>query len=168
VPDPTTFERPTHTDPRAAEAPAELFGEMPQRVAEVRAYAAHYAAVRVDQARLAARKALMLAVVGLIGAIAAITMTITAVIYLLAGGARGIAALAGGHLWVGYLVVGVLVLGLLGGALTFGMARLKQAGQRNAARRYDKRKREQRERFGHDVEQVARAARRPVTPAGGG
>jgi hypothetical protein len=140
-------------------APAAAIGEAFARLRETRDYAAHYLSARVDALKLSARKVIVLAILGLLGAIAGAALIITSVVLLCVGIAQGLAVLFGGRAWLGNLVAALLLLGALVGGGWVVLARIRKASKERVVAAYERLKREQRDAHGTDVHQRAEQQR---------
>lgn len=86
--------------------------EIAARLAELKAFAAHLAEVKIDQLRLWSRQMFAVAIVGALCAVAAVVLVATATIYIARGTALGLSEWMGDTLWLGYLLAGILLLTL--------------------------------------------------------
>lgn len=138
--------------------PAEAFKQASARLGELKEYASLYVAAKLDGLKLTLRNIVLYAVLGLVGAIAGVTMIVTATVYLLSGlaGAIGEIALDPYEWWTGRLIVGALVLGVTFGGIFFLMKRLTGSSRKRTIEKYEDRKRTERQLYGHDVQERAR------------
>ncbi|MGD9647599.1 MAG: hypothetical protein AB7U73_17935 [Pirellulales bacterium] len=83
---------------------------------------AQYSAARADGVRLRIRRIVLLSLAGVMAALLVTTALVTCLVLALLGAAHGLAALAGGRLWVGELGVGAGLL-LSTGVLLIVVAR---------------------------------------------
>ncbi len=139
----------------APPSPAAAFAEVSQRLHELRDYAAYYLATRIDKIKLAARNAVLYALLGIVGLIVAVTVVIMSVVLLCLGIAGGLGALFGMRPWLGYLVAGMVMLGGIGLALFLGMKQIARASKKRTVNAYEQRKRQQRTDHGIDVDERA-------------
>jgi hypothetical protein len=141
--------------PPAEAAPAEAWRDAFARFGETRAYVAHYIQARIDGLKLSLRKMLMLAAVGVIGAIAGGALVVTAVVLLCVGIAQGLSTLFGGRPWLGNLVTAVLLLGVVAGVVWIGLSRMTKSSKERVVDAYERRKRREREDYGIDAHERA-------------
>ncbi len=138
------------------DAPEQTVRDAADHFSELKAYAAHYLAARIDLVKLSIRRAVIFAVMGVLGLIALIAVVVTAVVLALNGLALGLTALFRGHAWAGYLVAGILVLGLLGLGTWIGLRRMFGSSRQATVKRYEQRLQQQRQHFGgHDAAERA-------------
>src|SRR5947208_16770839 len=95
----TERERAPATDAADDPTPASAFGEVGERINEVRDYAAYYVKARVDKLKVALRNVAVMAALGIVGLIAGGALVVTAVVLLCTGIAQGLTVLFGGHAW---------------------------------------------------------------------
>jgi hypothetical protein len=111
-----------------------------QYVSEAISYGKWYLAAQADRIRSTIRNALLMAVIGIVGAIIALTVLVTATVLLCVGVANSIGMVLGGRLWAGDLITGLLVVGSLSLiALVFSRRMIRSAGQRTQAE-YEKKR----------------------------
>lgn len=120
-------------------------------IAEVREYAAHFFAARKDAARLKLRRVLVLAALGVVAALAFVTLVSAALVILLLGLAQGLGEMLGGRAWLGQVIAGAGVLVLVTAAIAVGLAALRRASFRRTVARYELRQARQRAAFGRDA-----------------
>jgi hypothetical protein len=138
------------------DAPEQTAREAVDHFSELKSYAAHYLAARIDLVKLSIRRAVIFAVLGTLGLIALIAVVVTAVVLALNGLALALTALFRGHAWAGYMVAGVLVLGLLGLGAWIGIRRMFGSSREATVKRYEKRLQQQRHELGgHDAAERA-------------
>src|SRR5688572_12630436 len=129
--DPTSTTEPRH-DPGAsngASAPADALKDAVKQLGELKTYAAHFVAAKVDGIKVSVRSLGVYAVLGIVGLIAGAAVIATSVVLLLLGAALGLSALLGTGLWSGSLIVGGVMLGLLAGGIVWGMKRLTRTAR---------------------------------------
>jgi hypothetical protein len=143
-------------NPADAESASQAFGDATRRIAEIREYILYYLAVQADSARLAARKAIFLVVLGILGLLTAGSAVVVAVVLLMSGIAGGIGEALGKRFWLGDVIVGIVFLGALAIAGKFGLSMMTGSSRKTTVQKYELRKHEQRVQFGHDVKQRAR------------
>jgi hypothetical protein len=125
------------------------------KLAELKEYAAYYAAVRVDMLKVTVRNIGIYAGLGIIGLIAAGAMVVTAVVLLLQGIAGAIAQLIPKFPWLGNLITAVLVLGVMAAGIIIVMKKLTGTFRSQTVKKYEDRLRRERQQFGHDVQDRA-------------
>ncbi|HSV14737.1 MAG TPA: phage holin family protein [Tepidisphaeraceae bacterium] len=142
--------------------PASAFGEMGERISEMRDYAAYYVKARVDKIKAALRNILVMAALGIVGLIAGGALVVTAVVLLCTGIAQGLTALFGGHAWAGNLVTAVLLLGMIGIVAYVALTKITKTSKERMVHAYEQLKREQRADHGTDVHERAEEQRAGV------
>lgn len=130
-----------------------------KHLTELREYISYYLASSADSVKLSVRSALIKAVMGIVGLLAASAVVITAAVLLLTGMAHGLAVLFGNRLWAGELTTGVVVLAATAAGVYLGVSRLTKSSRRKTIEKYERRQDQQRAAFGHDVHQRAQQAR---------
>ncbi len=131
---------------------------MLNRVAEMRAFAAHYSAARIDRLRLSMRDAAMTGAGLIVAGILAGAAGVVAIVLVLEGLTDGLTLLLDGRVWAAELIVGVVVLVILGAAGWLAYASANARLRRNRIAKYEARKTEQRLKFGRDVDSAAGTA----------
>lgn len=127
-----------------------------KQLAEAIEYLAYMLATQVDRVKLKIRNIVLMAVLGVIGAAAAMALVVCTVWLLLSGIAGGLGELVfGDRPWLGGIVVSVVI--LLAGALAGWIVyrRVQKSGLKATRDRYQKRQAEQRTRFGREVDEAA-------------
>jgi hypothetical protein len=137
-------------------APEEALGDALRRVGELKAYAAHFVAAKLDALKVTGRNIAVYAVLGVIGVLTAGTLVITAVVLAMRGLAEAIAAALGGRQWAGDLIVGFGFVLLLGLGVWIGMKILFKSLRQGTEKKYESKRRIQQAEFGHDVHDRAR------------
>jgi hypothetical protein len=123
---------------------------------ELKEYAGHYVAAKIDGFRRTVRNLGLYAALGVLGLIVGGAVLATAAGLIIVGLAEGLGRLFGYRYWLGDIVAGVVVLGAIAASVWFMMNKLTGSWHAQTVKKYEERKRSQRERFGHDV--TARAA----------
>ncbi|HLL88918.1 MAG TPA: hypothetical protein VK324_06420, partial [Tepidisphaeraceae bacterium] len=99
---------------------SDAFRQAMAAAGELKDYATYYLSAKVDGLKVGVRNLALYAGLGIVGAVAGVTMIAYATVLLLGGIADGLGRLFGGHYWLGHLLVGLLVLGgVFGGGLWF-------------------------------------------------
>ena len=147
-PDPATHPMPP------PDSPAEAWREGFAKLAEIRAYFAHFVAAKIDGIKVSLRNAGIYAALGVVGLIALAAVIATTVALLLVGIAGALGA-AVGHVWLGQIITGVLMLILLGVGVMVGMGIVNKSFRSKTVQKYEERKRQERIRFGRDVEHAS-------------
>lgn len=108
-------------DEPSSETDSDPLVDIAARLAELKTFAAHLAEVKVDQARLWTKQALVAIVVWGFVSLAAVVVVSVSVLYIARGAALGFSALFGNRPWIGYLLAGTLLLTLfaLGGTALY-------------------------------------------------
>ena len=124
-------------------------------VAELKEYAGHFAAAKVDAVKASVRNIVIYAVLGVLGLFVGSTIIITGTVLLLTGISNGIGAIFPPRLhFIGPLVVGLIVLGGLAGAALFILKKFGSSSKKQTIDKYESRQAAQRAQFGRDVEHV--------------
>jgi hypothetical protein len=150
-PPPTDSEQPQDPNP----PPAEAIGEAFSRLAELKEFAAYYAAARLDAWKASARNMGIYAGLGLLALVAAAALVVTAVVLLLRGISGAFAQLFSGHPWLGDVITSVLFLLLIAAGAIIGMKLLSRWFHSNTVAKYESRQSRQRQQFGRDVRHEA-------------
>jgi hypothetical protein len=132
-------------------APEEALGDALRRIGELKSYAAHYVAAKLDALKASGRKLAIYAALGLLGALVGAAVIITAVVLGLRGLAEAIGAALGERQWAGVHIVGFGLLLLLGLGAWIGMRIVFKAMRRGTESKYESKRRIQQAQFGHDV-----------------
>jgi len=150
--------RPEQTDepPRSHVPPSQSFHEAMEKLAELKEYAAYYAAVRLDMIKVTIRNLGIMAGLGVVGLIAAGAMVVTAIVLLLEGIAGAFAQLIPKFPWLGDIITGVLFLGVMAGGIVIVMKKLTGTFRSQTVKKYEDRQRSERQQFGHDVHDRAK------------
>ncbi len=135
--------------------PADAFRDLKARLAEVMEYVNYYVSARLDAYKATARKAGVLAAIGVIGLLAMSSFIVTTMVLFCIGVAGMLTAAFGGRAWAGNLVTSILFLALLAGGVWFGYRKLTRASRERTLAKYAKRQQQQRAQFGTDVERRA-------------
>jgi hypothetical protein len=150
-------------DAKPGKPPAGAFQDLAKDIRELREYAAHFLAAKVDGAKAKARAIALKIALGLAALLFAAVLVSTSIVILLAGLANGAAVLFGDRLWAGQLLVGGVLLGLVVGAV-FWVLRSSRQVPKKLKQKYERRHAQQRAQFGHDVHEEA-SDRAPVPGA---
>lgn len=131
------------------------------RLRELKEYASYFAAAKVDEYKVSARKAAMAKGTAVAAAVVACAAAVTAVVMLLDGVAQGVATLAvhwigPGWQWLGRTLVGLVVLGTGTVAALLGPKWMSRRARRKLMAKYGARQHRQRAKYGHDVAERAR------------
>lgn len=122
-------------------------------IAELKEYAGHFAAAKIDAVKASVRNVVMYAVLGVLGLCVGATIVVTACVLLLLGVANGIGAIFPPRLhFIGPLVVGLIVLGALAGGAMFMLKKFGASSKKQVIDKYEARQAAQRAHFGRDVE----------------
>jgi hypothetical protein len=116
-------DRQDQQSPKTEQPEHARFGDFAPSAAYLHQLNAHlrqYASLEIDRLKLKVRKAVVLAVLGLVVAMVGTAVLIAAVVLVLQGLAQAIAAALGDTMWAGNLIVGVGVFAIL--ALGVGAA----------------------------------------------
>jgi len=129
-------DRDGHADGRS---PYAAFGDLLDDIRTLRAYIAHYAAARIDQAKVSGQRLALLALAGLLALVALLVAWSTAVVLILAGAAGGVAA-ATGSVWIGCIVAGAGFLFLKAAGIAAAVALWRRSQRRSLAEKYRERR----------------------------
>jgi hypothetical protein len=148
----------SHDGPESVASAKEAFSVAGDRFRELKSHLSYAAEVKLDQVKAAVRSALIFTLLGIVAAIAAAGLVVTAVVLLCMGIASAITALTH-SVWIGDITAAVLILGGVVLAVYIGINRLTKASYANMVKKYESRRREQKSEFGHDVGDRAAAQR---------
>jgi hypothetical protein len=148
-----------HEDgPKGLEPPLPL-GGIVQQVRELVEHANLYVEARKDMLRAALRSLVWKAILGVVGAVAGVTLIIVSVVYLMSGIAHGLGWLFGDRYWLGELVTAAVVFLILGIGSVVGIKLLTKSARERTVKKYERRQQAQRERFGHSTADRAQQLR---------
>jgi hypothetical protein len=150
-PFPPAASPPHSADEEGKNPAAEAFHRIKGDIDELKAYAGHYIAARIDGIKRTVRNIGLYAALGVLGLIAGGAIVATAAGLLIVGLAELLTWLFGGRAWLGDIVTGLLVLGVIGAGAWWMMNKLTNTWRSQTVKKYEQRKQSQRERFGHDV-----------------
>jgi hypothetical protein len=143
-------------DPPTA-APAEpSLGSIPDYLGELKSYATYWLAAKIDLLRLRIKRAIIYAILAVIGLIAAIALIVTAAVLLLVGLAGLIGNALGHRAWAGDLIVSLLVLGGIVIGVYAGVNWFLGVSRKATEQKYENKRNQQRSEHGRDVNQRAR------------
>ena len=164
-----------HSDPRGGTPQAPVDGDdhgksgyEPPRpldgiMRQVREFVEHanlYVEARKDMLRATVRSLIVKAVLGLVAAIAGVTLIIVAVVQLMSGAAEGLGVLFGERYWLGELVVASTVFLVLVVGAFVGIKLLTKSARKRTIKKYERRQQTQRQRFGHSTTDRAQELRK--------
>jgi len=135
----------------APKRPANPTGSYAQLGAELGEYLSYYVAVRLDQARLATRQAIVWIVAGVALLLVAVGGIFTATALLLVGSAQLVDAALGDQPGWGSLLIGVGVLLIVAVGLAVALPFLRHLWVNQLRAKYAERRDQQRRQFGHDL-----------------
>jgi hypothetical protein len=139
--------------------PAEALKAAGRYFGELKSYAGDYVAAKLDGIKLSAKRAVILAGLGLVGLIVGGSILVTAAVLLLTGLANLLAsAFNPPKPWFGQLIVGFIV---LAGAFTgtwLMLRKLTGASKKATLQKYQAMHEQQRRDYGHDVAERSRQA----------
>jgi uncharacterized membrane protein len=130
-----------------------------QQLRELIEHANLYVEARKDMVRSTVRNLIVKAVLGIIGAVAGITLIIVAVVQLMNGAAQGLGLLFGERFWLGELVLASAVFLVLAIGAFVGMKLLTKSSRERTIKKYERRQQAQRQRFGHSTAERAQQLR---------
>lgn len=142
--------------------------EIVDYVAQFCDYAEYFARAQRDSLRLAVRDARWRFVREVTLLAVSVGFVVTAIVYVFDGTARGLDVFLGGRPWLASLVTGIAALLVFGSVVWTGVRCARREAYRKRVEEYEALKDRQRARFGHDVEELDRAARRETLPATAG
>ncbi|HVR73939.1 MAG TPA: hypothetical protein VMT52_06380 [Planctomycetota bacterium] len=137
-------------DAKPEKPPAEAFQDLMKDVRELREYAAHFVAAKIDGVKARVRAIVLKAALGLAALLFGAVLVSTGIVILLAGLVNGAAVLFGDRLWAGQLLVGGGLLAVVGGTVSWVLWSSRQV-RKKVKRKYEQRHARQRGQFGHDV-----------------
>jgi hypothetical protein len=114
---------------------------------ELRRYAVYYVTAQADASKAKIRKAVITAVLGVLGALAGSVVVIMCVVLLMLGISNGISALLGGRDWAGELITGVGILTLIALGAVMAANRVKSSAKKKTLDKYAAVRREQQVAF---------------------
>ena len=125
---------------RAGDVDSSTLNDVGKNVGAAYAAALIYLSTQVDRLRAAARKLVLLSILGIVALIFAATVLIYATVLLLSGVAGAIAWQLGGRQWAGDLVTGGLVVAGLAIAGFWTAAKMSRAARLRTLSSYEKRR----------------------------
>jgi hypothetical protein len=145
--------RPDQTDEPSRDhvPPSQAFHEAIGKLAELKEYAAYYAAVRVDMLKVTIRNLGIYAGLGVVGLIAVGAMVVTAIVLLVEGVAGAFTQLIPRFPWLGDIITAVLFLGVMAAGIVIVMKKLTGTFRSLTVKKYEDRQRRERQQFGQDV-----------------
>ncbi len=130
-------------------------GDVEAQFSELLAYVAYYLAAERDLAKWRLR-AVVWRVVLLLGAgLAAVSVVVTAAVFVVHGSAQGLGVLLGDRPWAGELIVGLGVFLTLAVSRSLAFSRVRRRWREKIMAKYETYRQRQRAVFGHDVERAA-------------
>lgn len=145
---------PDDRGPPTNETDVDPLVEIAARLSELKAFVAHLAEVKVDQARLWTRQLFVGAIVWSLLGLAIVVGVSVATIYIARGLALGFSAWCGGRLWLGYLLSGVLLLGFIAVGLWVMNAAYDRRRRREIIEKYEAKRDHQESELGFSVDDV--------------
>lgn len=118
----------------------DTFSDAGRHVADALAYARAYVTAQADRLKVLARNAILMAVFGIVVAIIAATILVSATVLLCMGIADGIGELLGGRQWAGDLITGGLVVGGLLLGCWLGVGKMMRSARDRTRREYEQRR----------------------------
>jgi len=103
-------------------------------------YARQYLSTQADRLRVAARNAILMLIVGMVAAMIAATILISATVLLCMGIADGLSVLLGGRQWAGDLITAGLVLGSIAIFARFFIGGIMRTSREKTRMEYEKRR----------------------------
>jgi hypothetical protein len=154
----TTEGRPDSGATDGATPPRPLAGIL-ANVRELVSHANLYVETRKDMVRATVRRVVILAALGLVGALAGITIIVVAAFYFMRGIAHGLAQLIGQEYWLGELIISLAVFLLLAIAAFVAIQSMKRTSRKRTIEKYELRQQQQRQQFGHTATERAQQLR---------
>jgi len=131
-----------------------------KQLRELIEYANFYVETRKDVLRATLRSLIWKAALGVIAAVAGVTIIVVAAVYAMSGIAEALGLLFDERLaFLGYLITGFAVLLGIAATAYFGIKSLTKSARRRTIEKYERRQQQQRERFGRSVGNRARQLR---------
>jgi hypothetical protein len=140
------------------EPPRPLDG-VTEQVRELVEHARLYVEARKDMMRATIRGLIVKAVLGVIAAIAGLTIIVVAVVQLMSGAAQGLGLLFGERYWLGELVIASAVFLLVAIAAFVGIRMLAKSARERTIKKYEQRQQVQRQQFGRSTADRAQQLR---------
>ena len=137
--------------PEQNHSAAEALNQLLRQVMELYTYVLHFITAKADGIKLTVRQAVMWAVVGILGLIAASSVLVTAIVLLLSGLAGGLAVAFDSEAWLGKVVVGFLLLVIIAVGTLLGVRMQQRKSRHKKVQQYAERQLQQRTTFGHNV-----------------
>ena len=138
--------------PNAATSEAqEALHTLLQQGVELYAYVSHFIQAQLDLLKVSGRQAALWAVIGILGAIVAVSALVMAVILFLTGLSSGVGAAVGGVLWLGQLIVGLGLLILFVIVVLIGKSRIQGRAYTQRVQDYAERQQQQHLQFGRSA-----------------
>ena len=119
-------------------------------VAEFLDYLQYYISARIDSAKYAIRRRILVGSMIAVAVLAGAGVIVTSVVLLCEGICDGLSDLLG-HRWAGELVTGFLFLVVVGGGAYIALNRMIGSSHRRIIAKYEAMQQRQRERFGRDA-----------------
>jgi hypothetical protein len=141
-----------------APSPGEAFASAGRHLGEIKAYAGHYVAAKLDGVKSSLKSVVLYAVLGVLGAIAGTAILATAGVLLVRGLAEGLTVLFDGRMWIANMVTGLVILLGTCGAAYFVIAKALGKSRAATAAKYEAMNRDQKTQFGHNVHERAKEA----------
>jgi len=134
---------------------SDAFRAIPAYLSELVDYVWHYLHARADGVHAALRRAIIYALLGVLGLLVFAALLVAASVLLLEGVAGWIGMLCGDRPWAGNLIVGVVVLAGVAAALRLALLRLVRKWKLQTERKYEELRNQQRSQHGRDATQRA-------------
>lgn len=107
------------------------------RFVELGGYARYFVSAKIDRLKLTIRQYVVLAILAMLGLLAAAGAVVTAIVLALRGVAGGLAVLCGNTPWLGDLLCGVLVLGGVAILLRVALVRVTRMSREATINKYE-------------------------------
>jgi hypothetical protein len=124
--------------------------ELRDSVAELLDYLQYYISARIDSAKYAIRRRILVGSMIAVAVLAGAGVIVTSVVLVCEGICDGLSVLLG-HRWAGELVTGFLFLAVAGGGAYIALSRMIGSSHRRIIAKYEAMQEQQRQRFGRDV-----------------
>lgn len=149
----------TPSDPAAAdgadgsgESAAQAFANLSAQIAQLKEYAAYYAAAKLDGIKWSMTRIAVMAVLGIVALIVGAGVLVTAAVLFVTGLASGLGRAFGPDMaWLGWIIVGGLVLVATAIGALMGLSALTKSTQRRMAEKYENKRRRQQYEYGTNV-----------------
>jgi hypothetical protein len=143
----------------SAYGPPHPLGDITKRLREVIEYANQYVETRKDAMRSTIRGLMWKVALGVVAAVAGVTIIVVAAAYLMSGIAHGLGRLLWNENWLGELITGLGVFLILGCTAFLVVKSMTKKARERTIKKYERRQQHQREHFGQSATDRAQQLR---------